>query len=37
VDSSMGTDIHLLMSDAEQHTSVIPTMLGVTKATVNLL
>jgi hypothetical protein len=37
VDYSMGTDIHLLMGDVEQHTSVVPTMLSVTKATVNLL
>jgi hypothetical protein len=33
----VGTDIHLLTSDVEQHTGVVPSMLGFTKATVNLL
>jgi hypothetical protein len=37
VDDSVGTDIHLLMSDVEQHTGVVPSMLDVTKVTVNLL
>jgi hypothetical protein len=37
VDDSVGTDIHLLTSDVEQHTGVAPSMLGVTKATVNIL
>jgi hypothetical protein len=33
----VGTDIHLLMSDVEQHAGVVPSMLGITKAMVNLL
>jgi hypothetical protein len=33
----VGTGLHLLTSDVEQHTGVVPSMLGVTKATVNLL
>jgi hypothetical protein len=37
VDNPMGTGFHLLVSDAEQHTGVDPSMLDVTKATVNLL
>jgi hypothetical protein len=37
VDNSVGTDIHLLAGDVEQHTSVVPSMLGITKAMVNLL
>jgi hypothetical protein len=37
VDDSMGTDIHLLTGGIEQHTGVVPSMLDVTKATVNLL
>jgi hypothetical protein len=37
VDDPMGTDIHLLMSDVEQHTGVVPSMLDVTKMTVNIL
>jgi hypothetical protein len=37
VDDFMGTNIHLLTSDVEQHTGVVPSMLGITKATVNLL
>jgi hypothetical protein len=37
VDDPVSTDIHLLMSDVEQHTSVVSSMLGVTKVTVNLL
>jgi hypothetical protein len=37
VDDPVGTDIHLLTSDVEQHTGVVPSMLGVTKMTVNLL
>jgi hypothetical protein len=37
VEDPVGTDIHLLTSDVEQHTSVVPSMLGVTKAMVNLL
>jgi hypothetical protein len=37
VDNPMGTDIHLLMSDVEQHTGVVPSMLDAIKVTVNLL
>jgi hypothetical protein len=37
VDDSVGTDIHRLTSDVEQHMGVVPSMLDVTKATVNLL
>jgi hypothetical protein len=37
VDDPVGTDIHLLTSDVEQHTGVVSSMLGVTKMTVNLL
>jgi hypothetical protein len=37
VDNPVGTDLHLLMGDVEQHTGVVPSMLRVTKATVNLL
>jgi hypothetical protein len=37
VDYSVGTDIHLLAGDVEQHTTVVPTMLGIAKAMVNLL
>jgi hypothetical protein len=37
VDDPVGTNIHLLMSDVEQHTGVVSSMLGATKATVNLL
>jgi hypothetical protein len=37
VDNPMGTGLHLLASDVEQHTVVVPSMLGLTKATVNLV
>jgi hypothetical protein len=37
VDDSMGMDIHLLVSDVEQHTGVVTSMLDVTKAIINLL
>jgi hypothetical protein len=37
VDNPMGTGLHFLVGDVKQHTSVLPSMLGVTKATVNLL
>jgi hypothetical protein len=37
VDNPMSIGHHLLVSDVEQHTSVVPSMLGVTKVTVNLL
>jgi hypothetical protein len=29
--------LHLLMGDVEQHAGVVPSVLGITKATVNLL
>jgi hypothetical protein len=37
VNNPMGTGLHLLPGDVEQHTGVVPSMLGVTKATVNHL
>jgi hypothetical protein len=37
VDDFVGMDIHLLMSDVEQHTGVVPSMLDATKATINIL
>jgi hypothetical protein len=37
VDDSVGVDIHLLTGDVEQHMCVVPSMLGVTRVTVNLL
>jgi hypothetical protein len=37
VDNPVGVGPQLLMRDVEQHTGVAPSMLGVTKTTVNLL
>ncbi len=37
VDNPVGMGLHLLTGNVEQHTGVVPSMLGVTKATVNLL
>jgi hypothetical protein len=37
VDDPMGTNIHLLMSDVEQHTCVVPPTLSLTKTTVRNL
>jgi hypothetical protein len=37
VDDPMGTDIHLIMSDVEQLTGVVPPKLGLTKMTVSNL
>jgi hypothetical protein len=37
VDNPVGTGLDLLTGDVEQHAGVVPSMLGVTKATVNLL
>jgi hypothetical protein len=37
VDDLVGTDIHLLMSDVEQHTGVVPPTLSLTKVTVSNL
>jgi hypothetical protein len=37
VDNPVGTGLHLLPGNVEQQTGVVPFMLGVTKATVNLL
>jgi hypothetical protein len=37
VDDSVGMDIHLLTSDVKQRTGVVPSMLGATKVTINLL
>jgi hypothetical protein len=37
VDDPVGMDIHLLTSDVEQHTGVVPSMLSATKAMINLL
>jgi hypothetical protein len=35
VDDPVGMSIHLLTSDVEQHTGVVPPMLGLTKSTVS--
>jgi hypothetical protein len=35
VDDPVGTGIHLLTSDVEQHTGVVPPMLSRTKSMVN--
>jgi hypothetical protein len=35
VDAPVGTSIHLLTSDVEQHTGVVPPMLGLTMSTVS--
>jgi hypothetical protein len=35
VDDPVSTSIHLLTSDVEQHTGVVPTMLSLTKSTVS--
>jgi hypothetical protein len=37
VDDPVGTNIHLLTSDVEQHTGVVPPTLGLTKTTVSNL
>jgi hypothetical protein len=37
VDNPVGTGLHLLASDVEQHMTVVPSMLNVTKATIDLL
>jgi hypothetical protein len=37
LDDPVGTNIHLLMGDVEQHTGVVPPMLRVTKMMVNSL
>jgi hypothetical protein len=37
VDNPVGTGLHLLMGDVEQHVGLVPSMLGVTKVMVNLL
>jgi hypothetical protein len=37
VENHMGMGLHPLTDDVEQHTGVVPPMLGVTKTTVNLL
>jgi hypothetical protein len=37
VDYPVGTGLNLLTGDVEQHAGVVPSMLGVTKATVNIL
>jgi hypothetical protein len=37
VDNPVGTGLHLLTGDVEQHVGVIPSMLGVPKEMVNLL
>jgi hypothetical protein len=37
VDNPVRTGLHLLTGDIEQHAGVVPSMLGVTKAAVNLL
>jgi hypothetical protein len=35
VDDPMGMDIHLLTSDVEQHTGLVPPMLGLAKMMVS--
>jgi hypothetical protein len=37
VDNPVGTGLHHLLGDVEQHTGVVSSMLSVTKAMVNLL
>jgi hypothetical protein len=37
VDNPMGTSLHLLMGDVEQHVGVVPSVLGVINSTINLL
>jgi hypothetical protein len=37
VDDPVGMDIHLLTSDVEQHTGVVPPTLGLTKTMVSNL
>jgi hypothetical protein len=37
VDNPVGTSLHLLTGDVEQHAGVVPSVLGVTKAMINLL
>jgi hypothetical protein len=37
VDNPIGTGLHLLTGNVERHTGVVPSMLSVTKVTVNLL
>jgi hypothetical protein len=37
VDNPVGTSLHLLTGDVEQHVGVVPSVLDVTKVTVNLL
>jgi hypothetical protein len=37
VDNPVGAGLHLLTGDVEQHTGVVPSMLGVTKVMVNPL
>jgi hypothetical protein len=37
VDNLVGMGLHLLMGDVEQHVGVVPSVLSVIKATVNLL
>jgi hypothetical protein len=37
VDNPVSTGLHLLTGDVDKHTGVVPSMLGITKAMVNLL
>jgi hypothetical protein len=37
VDNPVGTDLDLLLGNVEQQTCLVSSMLGVTKATINLL
>jgi hypothetical protein len=37
VDNPVGTGLHLLPGDVEQHTGMVSSMLGVTQAMVNLM
>jgi hypothetical protein len=37
VENPVGTGLHLLMGDVEQHMCLVPSMLSITKVMVNLL
>jgi hypothetical protein len=37
VDDRVGMDIHLLTGDVEQHTGIVPPLLGVTKMAISIL
>jgi hypothetical protein len=37
VDNPVGMGLHLLTGDVKQHVGVVPSVLGISKATINLL